>query len=387
MARTSVHSCGARPGRRGGGHALRRHGISERRDLLRHRRRRQAPALRAPAAGLRAEPAGRSRSPRRSASGACMTVSLRRRAIARDPEGEPLSYVWRFGDGTKARTARRRRTTTTRRGASRRTLEVDRPLRRSSATARRSAVMVFVKKPPVALSDKRVLVAQARGRPLRRRAVDGEQVEDRAPRMGFRRRHGAGRGRERRPRLRQARHLQGHPHGDRRFRPPAATPPRRSSRSGSTRSRSPRPAPTSASRSTRRPCFDAGASTDSDGKIVDYQWDFGDGSKASGADGPPHLCQARDLHGDAGHPRRFGGRQQRRRATALTIIVNDPPVPEAGADKSGAIGEPLTFDASGSVDRDGRIIAYDWDFGDGSDGDRRRGHARLCQVGHLYGHS
>ena len=38
---------------------------------------------------------------------------------------------------------------------------------------------------------------------------------------------------------------------------------------------------------------------------------------------------------------------------SLAIIVNDPPMPEAGADKTGAIGEPLTFDASGSVDRDG----------------------------------
>ena len=51
---------------------------------------------------------------------------------------------------------------------------------------------------------------------------------------------------------------------------------------------------------------------------------------------------------------------------ALTVVVNDPPLPEAGADRSVAIAEPMIFNGGGSSDRDGNIIAYDWDFGDGA---------------------
>jgi len=35
---------------------------------------------------------------------------------------------------------------------------------------------------------------------------------------------------------------------------------------------------------------------------------------------------------------------------------------------SGTVGSPVSFDGSGSFDSDGAIVAYDWDFGDGSSG-------------------
>ena len=64
----------------------------------------------------------------------------------------------------------------------------------------------------------------------------------------------------------------------------------------------------------------------------------------------------------------------------LTVIVNDPPVPEAGPDRNVAIDEPIQFDAGRSVDRDGAIVAYNWDFGDGS-------HASGPAVTHQYAKS
>ena len=48
------------------------------------------------------------------------------------------------------------------------------------------------------------------------------------------------------------------------------------------------------------------------------------------------------------------------------MIVNDPPVPEAGPDRNVAIDEPIVFDAGESFDRDGEIVAWNWSFGDGT---------------------
>ncbi len=113
--------------------------------------------------------------------------------------------------------------------------------------------------------------------------------------------------------------------------------------------------------------FDAGASTDADGTIVSYFWDFGDGNTAPRAVAPhryraPGTYTVR-LRVDDGSKvaNSIDG-------DALTVIVNDPPVPEAGADRNVAIDEPIEFDAGQSIDPDGEIVAYNWSFGDGTYG-------------------
>ena len=55
-------------------------------------------------------------------------------------------------------------------------------------------------------------------------------------------------------------------------------------------------------------------------------------------------------------------------AAALSYVsgpVNNPPVANAGADKSVLMGNAVSFDGSGSTD-DGTIVSYQWDFSDGS---------------------
>jgi PKD repeat protein len=48
--------------------------------------------------------------------------------------------------------------------------------------------------------------------------------------------------------------------------------------------------------------------------------------------------------------------------------ANEPPVADPNGPYTGTVGQPIQFDGSGSVDPDGTIVSYDWDFGDGNAG-------------------
>jgi PKD repeat protein len=87
--------------------------------------------------------------------------------------------------------------------------------------------------------------------------------------------------------------------------------------------------------------FDGTGSTDPEGAILTNDWDFGDGNTGTGP--------------SAG-------------TTATIGVGNQPPVADAGGPYMGTIGQPVIFDATGSMDPDGTITAYMWDFGDGKTG-------------------
>jgi PKD repeat protein len=50
------------------------------------------------------------------------------------------------------------------------------------------------------------------------------------------------------------------------------------------------------------------------------------------------------------------------------VQVTLPPMPAISAPSAAAPGQPVAFDAGGSIDPDGRIVSYAWDFGDGITG-------------------
>ena len=50
-----------------------------------------------------------------------------------------------------------------------------------------------------------------------------------------------------------------------------------------------------------------------------------------------------------------------------SVVVNRPPLAYAGGDRATIPGRTIAFDGTGSGDEDGRIIAYDWDMGDGNE--------------------
>ncbi len=112
--------------------------------------------------------------------------------------------------------------------------------------------------------------------------------------------------------------------------------------------------------------FDAGESYDPDGIIVNYLWDFGDGSTANGV-------QVSHLYYNVGAYTTIltvtDDDEATDTAAATQTVGNHPPIALIG-DTATAIhvGEMITFTAAESYDRDGFIVSYEWDFGDGTTG-------------------
>ncbi len=113
--------------------------------------------------------------------------------------------------------------------------------------------------------------------------------------------------------------------------------------------------------------FNASGSSDDDGTIVSYQWDFGDNTTDSGVTATHRysstggyivqLTVTDDSDNTGIHTK--------------TITVGDSQKPTASFTVSPAepkTNEEVLFDASGSTDSDGVIVSYDWDFGDNTTG-------------------
>lgn len=111
--------------------------------------------------------------------------------------------------------------------------------------------------------------------------------------------------------------------------------------------------------------FDASASSDSDGIITDYAWDFGDGETASGKNAT-HTYAV-----DGTYTVRLtvtddrGGNAIATESVTVARPPNVAPTAKASAECTGLV---CAFDASASSDSDGTIDSYAWDFGDGTTG-------------------
>ena len=106
-------------------------------------------------------------------------------------------------------------------------------------------------------------------------------------------------------------------------------------------------------------------SSDPDGAIVQFDWDFGDGGGFMNDLGPTpsHLYGTPDLFTVTLRVTDDDGAVS---MCTTTADVNAPPICDAGPGQSGNVGDTLTFDGSLSSDLDGTIVQYDWLFGDGS---------------------
>jgi PKD repeat protein len=108
--------------------------------------------------------------------------------------------------------------------------------------------------------------------------------------------------------------------------------------------------------------FDGSGSNDPDGTVVSYYWDFGDGT-ADGYDvNPSHIYSERGMYVVTLTVTDNGGATAA--DTTKVYVENNPPVAEAGEDQIAYRGTEVTFDGSGSIDIDGTIVLYEWDFGE-----------------------
>ena len=113
--------------------------------------------------------------------------------------------------------------------------------------------------------------------------------------------------------------------------------------------------------------FNGSGSTDPDGTIVAYDWDFGDGSVGTGQT-PSHTYIGNGIFNVSLTVTDDAGDADTATTTATIAVGNQPPIADPNGPYTGTAGIPVALDGSGSADPDGTIVAYNWDFGDGSVG-------------------
>ena len=124
--------------------------------------------------------------------------------------------------------------------------------------------------------------------------------------------------------------------------------------------------------------FNGTASSDPDGSIATYAWNFGDGSTGTGAT-PSHAYAGVGTYTVTLTVTDNGG-QSNSAATTASISTSSgpqPPVARPGGPYGGTVNASVSFDGSASTDADGQIVSYDWKFGDG-------GTASGAQARHAY---
>lgn len=107
--------------------------------------------------------------------------------------------------------------------------------------------------------------------------------------------------------------------------------------------------------------FQGSSSSDVDGTIASYAWDFGDGETSTSAE-PTHTYAS---SGDFTVKLTVTDDDGATNTTQMpiTVVANVPPTAQASWS---ATGLDATFSSSGSGDSDGSIAAFRWDFGDGN---------------------
>jgi PKD repeat protein len=114
--------------------------------------------------------------------------------------------------------------------------------------------------------------------------------------------------------------------------------------------------------SARSCSFDGSASTDSDGTIQNYGWDFGDGTRGSGQTVQHDYAQS-GTYTVSLTVTDDGGATD---TVAKTVTIENT-APTASFTPS-CSGLSCSFDGGTSTDSDGTISDYSWDFGDGTRG-------------------
>lgn len=109
--------------------------------------------------------------------------------------------------------------------------------------------------------------------------------------------------------------------------------------------------------------FDASGSSDSDGSIAAYLWDFDDDGDFDDWSAGPNVTHIFTDPGDYTVLVRVDDEQSAQDTASVVVHVNYAPVADLQADVT--VGDPplmVNFDASGSSDADGTVVDYEWDL-------------------------
>ncbi len=111
--------------------------------------------------------------------------------------------------------------------------------------------------------------------------------------------------------------------------------------------------------------FDGTGSSDPDGTIMFYDWDFGDGGTATGPMPAYAYAAAGTYTVSLTVTDNDGATDTATTVASIGTGGNILPIADANGPYSGTVDLPVTFDGTGSSDPDGSIVSYDWDYGDG----------------------
>ena len=117
--------------------------------------------------------------------------------------------------------------------------------------------------------------------------------------------------------------------------------------------------------------FNASSSSDSDGTIISYAWDFKDGNTGTGQSIFHTFSSAGSYNVELTVTDDEGATDSATKTITITdpITTNQSPTASFTATPtSGTAPLAVSFNASNSSDSDGTIISYVWDFKDGSTG-------------------
>ncbi|MFC1688315.1 PKD domain-containing protein [Pseudomonadota bacterium] len=110
--------------------------------------------------------------------------------------------------------------------------------------------------------------------------------------------------------------------------------------------------------------FDSSNSSDSDGEIEAWNWSFGDGSTADGA----QISHSYPETGNFDVTLTVKDNRGKSDSSTQTVAASAANAPPRAAFNYSCAELECSFDASGSTDPDGEITAWNWNFGDGATG-------------------
>ena len=109
--------------------------------------------------------------------------------------------------------------------------------------------------------------------------------------------------------------------------------------------------------------FDGTGSSDSDGTVASYDWDFGDGSTHATTAKPNHTYTSAGSYNVTLTVTDNDGGTNALTKTVTVGGANQPPTVVWSSSVSGLVA---TFSSAGTTDADGTVAGLSWDFGDGS---------------------